>query len=150
MMANAFLTEAELPQFKELARNLIGLAAGYQQSGDQTSHDTALEIADDLGRRLDDPSGSESMLHQLVGVSMETAALSELNPAAPYNTAGQTVQNRLDQLVEQKATIQTLTAQADPLWQTLSDQDWVGFHAQLGVSGEETALRWLVSNYGSH
>lgn len=150
MMANAFLVEAELPQVKELAQNLIGLAASYQQSGDQTSHDTALQIAADLGRRLDDPSGSQSMLHQLVGLSVETAALSGLDPAAPYDTAGQTVQNRLDQLAQQKATLQTLTAQADPLWQTLSDQDWVGFHAQLAASGEETALRWLVSNYGGH
>ncbi|HWY74132.1 MAG TPA: RNA polymerase sigma factor [Verrucomicrobiae bacterium] len=150
MMANAFLTEAELPQFKELAQNLIGLAAGYQQSGDQTSHDTALQIAVYLGRRLGDPSGSESMLHQLVGVSIETAALSGLDPAVAYDTAGQTVQNRLDQLAEQKATLHTLTAQADPLWQTLSDQDWIGYHAQLAASGEETALRWLVSNYASH
>jgi RNA polymerase sigma factor (sigma-70 family) len=148
MMANAFLTEAELPQLKELAQNLIGLAAGYQQSGDQTSYDTALQIAVDLGRRLDDPSGSESMLHQLAGLSMETAALSGLDPSAPYDTAGQTVQNRLDQLAQLKANLQTLTAQADPLWQTLSDQDWVGFYAQLGASGEETALRWLVSSYG--
>lgn len=150
MMANAFLTEAELPQFKELVQNLIGLAAGYQQSGDQTSHDTALQIAVDLGRRLDDPSGSESMLHQLVGLSMETAALSGLDPSVSYDTAGQTVQNRLDQLAQQKATLQTLTAQADPLWKTLSDQDWVGFHAQLAASGEESALHWLVSNYGGH
>jgi len=150
MMANAFLTEAELPQFKELAQNLIGLATSYQQSGDQSSYDTALQIAADLGRRLDDPSGSESILHQLVGLSMETAALAGLDPAASSDTAGQTVQNRLDQLTQQKATLQTLTAQADPLWQTLSDQDWIGFHAQLAASGEETALRWLVSNYGSH
>ncbi len=150
MMANAFLTEAELPQVKELAQNLIGLADGYLQSGDQGSHDTALQIAVDLGRRLDDPSGSESVLHHLVGLSMETAALSGLDPSAPYDAAGQTVQNRLDQLAQQKVTLQTLTAEADPLWQTLSDQDWVGFHAQLGASGEESALRWLVSNYGSH
>jgi RNA polymerase sigma factor (sigma-70 family) len=150
MMANAFLPEAELPQLKELAQNLIGLAAGYQQSGDQTSQDTALQIAADLGRRLDDPSGSESMLHQLVGLSIETAALSGLDPSAPYDSAGQTVQNRLDQLAQQKATLQTLTAQADPLWQTLSDQDWVDFHTQLATSGEETALHWLVSNYGGH
>jgi len=147
MMANAFLTEAELPQFKELAQDLIGLAAGYQQSGDQASYDTALQIAADLGRRLDDPSGSESMLHQLVGLSIEMAALSGLDPSAPYDTAGQTVQDRIDQLVQQRAALQTLTAQADPLWQTLSDQAWVGYHAQLAASGEASALRWLVSNY---
>ena len=150
MMANAFLTEAELPQFKELAQNLIGLAAIYQQSGDQTSYDTALKIAADLGQRLDAPSGSESMLHQLVGLSIETAALSGLDPSAPYAMGEQTVQNRLDQLGQQKANLQTLTAQADPLWQTLSDQDWVAYHAQLAASGEEAALRWVVNNYGSH
>ena len=150
MLAHTFLPEAELPQFKELAQNLIGLAASYQQSGDQPSHDTALQIAADLGRRLDDPSGSGSMLHQLVGLSIETTALSGLDPSAPYDTVGQTVQNRLDQLAQQKTTIYTLTAQADPLWQTLPDQGWVSYYAQLAASGEETALNWLVSNYGGH
>ena len=51
MMANAFLAEPELPEVKELAQNLIGLAAAYQQSGDQTSHDTTLLVAGDLGQR---------------------------------------------------------------------------------------------------
>ena len=136
MMANAFLAEPELPQVKEFAQNMIGLADGYAQSGDQTSHDTALQIAVDLGRRLDDPSGSESMLHQLVGLAVETAALSSLDPSAPYDTAGQTVQNRLDQITQQKSQVlQTLTAQADPLWQTLSDQDWARFLQPVGGFG---------------
>lgn len=147
LIANAFLIEPYLPQVRELSQNLVGLAAAYQQTGDQNSQDAALQIAINLGRLFGDPSAGETLMHQLIGISVETAALKVMDPAGPYDGAGQTVQDRLDQLAQQKEAIRTLTAEADPLWQTLSDQGWVSFHTELGASGEETALRWLVGNY---
>jgi hypothetical protein len=58
--------------------------------------------------------------------------------------------DRLTQLAGQKQSIQALTKQADPIWKTLSDQDWTDYHNQTAASGEEAAVRWLVSNYGQH
>jgi hypothetical protein len=148
MMANTFLAEPQLIAVKELGRQLIDLAGSYQQSGDESARVAALQMAVDLGRRLSDPSAGETLLRQLVGVSVERTALSGLDPAGACGTTGQTVQQRLDELVQQKEAIHALTKQADPLWQTLSDQDWADYHGQLAASNEEMAIRWLVSNRG--
>lgn len=148
MLANTRLAEPQLVAVKELGGKLIDLASSYQASGDESSRAAALQMAVDMGRRLSDPAAGETLLRQALGISIERAALSALDPAGAYGTASQTVQGRLDELVQQKETIQALAKQADPLWQTLSDQDWVDYHNQLATSGEEMAIRWLVSNRG--
>jgi hypothetical protein len=148
MLGNAFLTEAQLTHVMELGQNLVALAASYAQAGDQSSHDTALQMALDLGRRIDDPAAGETMRWQLIGIRVERAALAAMDPVSPIGGTGQLVQERLDQLARQKDAIQALAKQADPLWKTLSDEDWTGFHARVAASGEEAAVRWLVSNYG--
>jgi hypothetical protein len=148
MLANTSLTEPQLVAVKELGGKLMELAASYQASGDESSRVATLQLAMDMGRRLSDPAAGETLLRQALGISIERASLSALDPAGAYGTAGQTVQQRLDELVQQKETIHALAKQADALWQTLSDQDWTDYHSQLAASGEEMAIRWLVSNRG--
>jgi RNA polymerase sigma factor (sigma-70 family) len=148
MIANTFLPEAQLVQVRELGQNLVTLAASYQQVGDQDSHDLALQMALDLGRRFDDPAANQTMRWQLIGIRVERAALGAMDPAGTVPDTGQVVQDRLNQIAGQMQSIQALTSQADPIWKTLSDQEWTDFHAQIAASGEEAAVRWLVSNYG--
>ncbi len=145
MIANAFLPEAHLVQMNELGQNIVALAASYGQAGDKTSQEAALQMALALGKRFEDPS--ETMRWQLIGIRIERAALNVMDPARTIG-GGQSVADRLAQIVEQKEAIQELTRQADPIWKTLSDDDWTGYHAQIARSGEEAAVRWLVSNYG--
>jgi RNA polymerase sigma factor (sigma-70 family) len=147
MIANSFLPEAHLVQINELGQNLVALAASYGQAGDKTSQEAALQMALTLGKRFDEPSAAETMRWQLIGIRIERAALSVMDPARILGP-GQSVRERLDLLAQQKETIQDLTRQADPIWKTLSDDDWTGFHAQVARSGEQAAVRWLVSNYG--
>lgn len=73
-------------------------------------------------------------------------ALDAMDPAGPSGADGQTVGQRLDELVQRKESIHLLAAQADVLRERLSDQDWVSSHDQIAALGEEGALRWLVSN----
>jgi hypothetical protein len=148
MLANTFLAEPQLVAVKELGGKLLDLAATYRANGDESSRMSALQMAVDMGRRLSEPSAGETLLRQALGISVERAALSALDPASSYGTAGQTVQQRLDELVQQKQTIQGLAKQADALWRTLSDQDWVDYHSQLAASGEEMAIRWLLTSRG--
>jgi len=148
MLANTFLAEPQLVAVKELGGKLTELAASYRATGDESSRMSALQMAVDMGRRLSEPSAGETLLRQALGISVERAALSALDPASSYGTDGQTVQQRLDELVEQKKTIRALADQADALWKTLSGQDWVDYHSQLAASGEEMAIRWLVANRG--
>jgi RNA polymerase sigma factor (sigma-70 family) len=146
MIANCFLPEAHLVQMNELGQSIVALAADYGQSGDTTSQEAALQMALTLGKRFDDPAAGETMRWQLIGIRVERAALNAMDPARMMG--GQSVQDRLNQIAQQKEAIQELTREADPIWKTLSDDDWTSYHAQIARSGEEAAVRWLVSNYG--
>jgi hypothetical protein len=138
--------EPHLVQLKELGRDVLGLANSYQQAGDSTSRESALQIAVDLGQRLSDPSAGETLLRQTVGICIERAALQAMDPASSFDTAGLTVQGRLDQLTSRIDEIRLFANQADPLWKTLNDQGWVNYEGQLAANGEEAALRWLIGN----
>ena len=86
------------------------------------------------------------MLHQTVGICIERAALQAMDPDSSFDTAGLTVQGRLNQLTSRIDEIRLSARQTDPLWKTLNDQDWVNFEGQLAANGEEAALRWLIGN----
>ena len=148
MLAHTFLAEPQLVSVKELGKQLVDLAASYQRAGDESSRLSALQMAVEMGKRLSDPAAGETLLRQTVGISIERTALSAMDAAGSYGSAGRTVQQRLDELVQQKEAIHALTKEADPLWKTLSDQDWADYHSQLAASGEEMAIRWLVGNRG--
>ena len=146
-IANSFLPEAHLTQLMDLGRNLVDLAGGYASIGDPDSQKSALQMALNLGRHLDDPAAAQTLRWQLIGIRIERAALDAMDPASPIFDTGQLAQDRLDQLASQKDAIQQLTKQADPIWKSLSDADWTGYHTQMAASGEEAAVRWLVNNY---
>jgi len=148
MMGNMFLIEPHLVQFRELGQSLIAMADSYRRSGDEDSRQNAVQMAVDLGRRFGDPAPEVPLVNQLVGISIERATLAVLDPANPYGTTGQTVQERLDQLVQRKEAIHVISARADPLWEKLTDQDWISYHDQVAAIGEEAALRWMVSHAG--
>jgi RNA polymerase sigma factor (sigma-70 family) len=148
MMGNWFLPEAQLVQVRELGQNLVDLSGTYREAGDQESSAAALQMALDLGKRFDDPSAGQSMRWQLIGIRVERAALGAMDAAGPIPGTDQLVQDRLNQLAGQMQSIQALSKQADPIWKTLSDQDWTDYHSQIAALGEEGALRWLVNNYG--
>ena len=136
--------EPHLVQLKELGRDILGLANIYQQSGDSNLRESALQVAVNLGQRLSDPSAGETMLRQTVGICIERAALQAMDPDSQFDTTGLTVQGRLNQLTTRIDEIRSFANQADPLWKTLRDQDWVNYEGQLAANGEESALRWLI------
>ena len=148
LAATATLCLPHLPQIAELGRNLLDLANSYQQAGDEASRQAALQMAANLGQRYSGGTAGETLISQLVGINVERKALEAMDPASPYGAGNQTVKDRIDQLVQQRAAIRALNQQAEPLWQTMSDQDWAGYLGRAQVFGEQGALTWLVSEYG--
>ena len=71
-----------------------------------------------------------------------------MDPATPYGAGGQTVQTRLDALVQQRQTIKTLNQSVEVLLATLPEQELVTFFDRQKVFGESPTLRWLVAKYG--
>jgi hypothetical protein len=105
-------------------------------------------MAVNLGQRYSNASAGELLISQLVGVALERMALGAMDPNSLYGGSGQTVQSRLDQLAQQRAAVKELSNQADPFWQTMTDQDWISYHSRSAAFGEEAAMRWLVNKYG--
>ena len=147
-VAISHLLLPHLVEVRQLSASMVDLANSYRKTGDDTSAQAVLQTAVDLGRHYSEAAPGENLITQLVGVSVERMALNAMDPGSPYGSNGQTVQDRIQQLVQQKSAIKQLTTQADPLWPTLTEQDWISYHSRSMVFGEEAALRWMVGKYG--
>jgi hypothetical protein len=139
----------QLAQLKQLALNTRDLANAYRQAGDTTSAQTALQMADKLGQQYANPSAGEPTISQLVGIAIERIALGGMDPTAPYGGNGQTVQDRLNQLAQQREDVFQMSQQVDKLLPSLSDQDWIIYKNRWLMFGEQNAQSWLINTYGS-
>ena len=137
----------QLKQLKDVGLSLVDLAKSYQQVGDETSAQAALQMAANLGQRYKNTPG-ETEVSWLVGMAVERIALNAMDPSSPYGSDGQTVQDRLNQLARKNAEMKELNAQLEPLLPNLSDQDWISYKDRWRVFGEESAIRWVVNKYG--
>jgi hypothetical protein len=101
-----------------------------------------------LGQNVTGESTSALLISQLTGMSIETLALNAMDPNSPYGGNGQTVQDQLNQIAQQRAAVKELVQQAEPLLPTLSDQDMLNYENRKMLFGEVAALQWVVSKYG--
>ena len=138
----------QLAQVKELGLDMIDLANSYRSSGDQASAQAILQMAANLGQRYGNTIAGETEVSRLVGMFVERSALNAMDPTSPYGSDGQTVQDRMNQLSQQKDVLNQLNQQAEPLLPTMSDQGWISYKERWKLFGEEAALRWVVSTYG--
>jgi RNA polymerase sigma factor (sigma-70 family) len=143
-----WLMVPHLHEVKQLGRDMIALANAYNQSGDQASAQAALEMTMNLGQNVTDESTSVALISQLVGMSIKTLALGAMDPNSSYGGTGQTVQDQLNQIAQQRAAINELVQQAEPLMPAMSEQDVLNFENRRKIFGEVAAMRWLVSKYG--
>ncbi len=136
-----------LKELKQLGQNMVDLASSYRQAGDEASAQVVLQMGLNLGQQMS-ASPTDPLITQLVGMAAQRLALGELDPASSYGTAGQTVQDRLDQLIRQRATIDDLVKQFQQFHQTMSPQDWINYNDRIRAFGEENALWWAIGKYG--
>jgi RNA polymerase sigma factor (sigma-70 family) len=139
-----------LPQFaelKQLSFQMVDLAAAYRQAGDEGSAQTALQMDAALGQRLNG-SGNDSLLSKLVGMAIETIALKQMDPNVPYSSGGETVQQRLDEVNQQRSSLTQFSQQLNNIYSIISAPDWITYHDRWRAFGEENAVRWLLDKYG--
>jgi hypothetical protein len=139
----------QLNRLRLLNQELVPLANSYRQAGDEASAQAALQMGVTLGQRLDvDGPAGQTALNNLVGIAIQGFALRAMNPNSPYGDNGQTVQDRINQLTQQRVAFVELYQQFDLLMPTMSDQDWISYTDRARVFGEQAARRWLVNKYG--
>ena len=138
-----------LPQFAELKQvndQLVNLAAAYRQAGDEPSAKAALEMDLALGQRLTAPANA-SLLSQQVGLAIESNALRQMDPNSPFANSGQTVQEQLNQITQQRNTLREFDKQLNQIYATISAPDWISYHDRWLAFGEENAMKWLLDKY---
>ena len=138
----------QLAQMKQLGLDAVDLANAYSQAGDSSSAQAVLQMAANLGQSYARPSPGESEISQLVGMFIEQKALQAMNPNSPYGNSGQTVQDQLNELAEQRASVKELDQQVSNLLPAMSDQDWIIYQNRWLMFGEENAQSWVVNKYG--
>jgi hypothetical protein len=148
-ISDSSLTVNSLSQVKQVGVDLVDLAKAYNQSGDPTSAQAAFQMAMNLGQRYADPSNDPMLISQLVGTAIEKIALTAMDPNSPYGNNGQTVQDQLNQITQNRAAISALVQQAQSFLPTMSDQDILNYENRRRAFGEVAALQWVVNKYGS-
>jgi RNA polymerase sigma factor (sigma-70 family) len=146
--AGSQLLLPQLKQTKDLGLSMIDLAKSYQQAGDSGSAQAALQMAIDLGARYSTPSPGEPVISQLVGQAVQIIALKTMDPNAPYGNSGQTVQDQLNQVLQQKKELQQRSTQVEALEPAISEQDWITYRDRWLMFGEQNAENWIISKYG--
>ncbi|HSY17660.1 MAG TPA: hypothetical protein VK815_04960, partial [Candidatus Acidoferrales bacterium] len=138
----------QLLQLKSLTQETAQLAAAYRQSGDTAAAQNVLQLADTLGRQYATPVPGEPTISQLVGIAIEKIALNNMDPNAPYGDNGQTVQDRLNQLTQQRTQIVQLNQQTESLLPSLTPEDLITYKNRWLMLGEANAEQWIVDKYG--
>jgi hypothetical protein len=143
--------ELGLPQLapiKQLGQDLVDLANAYNKSGDGASAQVVLQTAVNLGQRYFPPAAGQAVSDQLVGLAIEKAAFSAMDPNNPYGDSGQTVQDQLNQISQQRMAYKDLVQRVDVVLPTISDQDWINYTDRWLMFGELAADQWVVGKYG--
>jgi hypothetical protein len=138
-----------LCDLKELGHSVGELAKLYRQAGDEASAQAALQMGVNLGQRLTEPAGQRLLTYDMSGLAMERRILETLDPASPYDAAGHSVNDRLDELRQQVEANKALWKQADPVLQNMSDQELIRYFDRMKTFGELEALRWVMSRHGN-
>jgi tetratricopeptide (TPR) repeat protein len=141
--------EQPLPQLSELkglSQNLIELANSYRQAGDEASAQAALQMGLNLGQRLEDPS-QVFLINNFVGLAIERQILRSMDPASPYDNAGHTVKDQLDELARQRDAIRDLNKVTSGFLEKMSDQDLISYLDREKMFGSQNAMQWVLSRY---
>lgn len=127
---------------------MVNLANSYRQTGDETSAQAVLQMVMNLGQRYGNGTPPEYLIGQLVGISVERMALGAMNPNSLYGDNGQTVQDYLNQITQQREALKQLKQQLQPVLPMMSDQDWISYTDRMMLSGEQAAMKWVINKYG--
>ena len=103
-----------------------------------------------MGQRFSDASTGNggNGFGQLVGQAAETLALYAMDPNSAYGADGQTVQDQIAQLWQQRTALRDLYQNAVPMLGALSGQDLAGYQNRVQQFGEVAALQWVTGKFG--
>lgn len=138
-----------LSKLKQTGIELLELAGRYQQSGDDAQAREARELALHLADMLQDGSQQKIVINQLVGIAIERKVLATLDPNSTYDGSGRTVQNRIDELAQNRKNLNANVGPLENLLPTMTPADQSAYFDRMKIYGEESAMKWAVGKYGN-
>ena len=143
-LAMGSLLMPHLAPLRDVGAELAKRATHYRQSGDAVSANRMLSAAIRIGTQLD-RTNSLTILENLVGITIQQNALKELDPTAPFEKSGHTVQAEADRLTKRRAGLRALAGDFNKLFQKMSDKEIGDYFNQQKRLGEEMANRQALA-----
>jgi hypothetical protein len=149
-LANLHLTIGMTLSLRQLGQDMLNMANGYRQSGDEASAQSILLITANLGQYYAD--SSSLTIPKLFGGTLATKALQALPSEMVYGENGQTVQDAVDRINEQKTIIIQLIRHYNDFITpgNVSEPDILHFFKLKQENGEISALQWLANQKAKH
>ena len=132
-----------LPQLNELARETLALQQQYASAGDAASAEALAQYQVLLARHLSQGQGATCLVNQRVGMAMERAALTLLDPAQTYDFLGQSPAERLAALQNQTARMQETIRWFGQWLPQAGDSELIAYIDRVKLYGEPAAIQWL-------
>jgi len=134
---------------RQLADNMVNLANSYQQGGDMASAQATLQMVVNLGQEYLG-LGEKTAVTQIIGQNIEHVGLAAMDASSPYGNTGQTVQDQIASIAQQRDALMQLGQEFRGVQQMMTAQDWVNYTDRVMVFGQQAANQWIVSKYGQH
>ena len=138
-----------LSKLKQAGVDLLELAGRYQQSGDEAQAREARQLALHLADMLQDGSQQKILISQLVGISIERKVLESFDSNSAYDNSVRTVQQRIDELTQNKKKLSANVDLVENLLPTMTAAAQSAFFDRIRIYGEESAKEWAIGKYGN-
>jgi len=135
-----------LTQMGDLAKLVLTTAQQYRQQGDTASAESLAGMGLMLGRHLSAGGGSQTLIYQLVGISIEKKFLQLLDPNG-NDPFGRPVADVSAAIAQQEATLKETAKTLTPLVSRLDDAEVANYMERVKLYGEEAALTWLKAKH---
>ena len=138
-----------LSQLRQAGVDLLEMAAGFHQSGDEAQAREARQLALYLADMLQDGSQQKLLMNQFYGIAIEKKVLATLDPNSAYDNSGRTVQQRIDELAQNKKNLSANGGLMENLLPTMTAADQSAFFDRIRIYGETSAKEWAIGKYGN-
>lgn len=143
LAAMASLTRPTLTPLREVSQHLDGLKDEFIKAEDFDAAEPAVIIGLNLGQKIQ--ASAPFLVDQLVGMSIERNFLVQLDPLTQAGPGGQTAEERLATLDQDRLAITTQTqafAEVAPRMDAATAKEYFG---RMRRDGELAAMKWAVA-----
>lgn len=143
LAAMASLTRPTLTPLREVSQQLDGLKDEFIKTADFDAAEPAVIIGLNLGQKIQ--TSAPFLIDQLVGITIEQGFLEQLDPLTQAGPNGQTAEERLATLEQDRQTIKAQTqafTEVAPRMNAATTKEYFG---RMRRDGELAAMKWAVA-----